>query len=173
MKLQRLGLAVVILASMGLFSRANGEDPDGILQRRVGTWKTETTYRKAEWTPEETTDKGEETIRWILDKRVLVSEGRSKSNDQKSTGLMVYDPQTKQYRSWFFDNTGNFPRSETIGTWDPQTETMHLRSDLGNGNKLNLKLVYTNKDRFDWTMVIRNQDDQLMMDVVGYTTRKE
>ena len=37
-----------------------GRRAEKILQRRVGTWVTETTLKKAEWTPEESTTKGEE-----------------------------------------------------------------------------------------------------------------
>lgn len=172
MKLQHTAFVVVLFAATGLFNDVNAEDPEEILQRRVGTWVTETTYKKAEWTPEVTTTKGEETIRWMLDKRVLLTEGWSQPNNHKSTGLMVYDQQTKQYRSWWFDNKGVFPRSNTTGKWDAESETLLFRSDLGNGNRQTLSLVFTNKDRFNWTMIIRNQDGRLMMDVVGHTTRK-
>ena len=100
-------------------------------------------------------------------------EGWSKPGDKKVTGLLLYDKQEKVYRSWHFDNTGVFPRSKTTGNYDDKTKTLHARSDLGNGNKLHVKLVFTNKDRIDWTMVIRNNDGRLMMDVVGHLTRKK
>jgi hypothetical protein len=156
-----------------LSDNVNGEDPEEILQRRVGTWITERTEKKAEWTPEEQTFKGEETTRWILDKTMQMHEGWSKPGDKKITGLLLYDKQEKVYRSWHFDNTGVFPRSETTGNYDDKTKTLHARSDLGNGNKLHAKLVFTNKERIDWTMVIRNNDGRLMMDVVGHLTRKK
>jgi hypothetical protein len=165
--------AILVFALLGTHRQANAEDPEDVLQRRVGTWITETTSRKAEWTPEAVTSKGEETIRWMLDKRVLMFEGRSNPNARKSIGLMAYDPQTKLYRSWFFDNNGVIPRSDTTGKWDADNNTLHLRSDLGDGNLQQLKLVYTSKDRLDWTMDIRNKDGRLMMDVFGHTTRKK
>ena len=171
MGLRFSGMVVGLVALMGLFNNVNAEDPAEILQRRVGTWITETTSRKAEWTPEKTKTTGEETIRWTLDKSVLVSEGWSRPGDHKSTGLMVYDQQTKQYCSWWFDNRGVIPRSDTTGQWDAQSESLNLHSDLGNRNTQTLKLVFTDKDRFDWTMIIRNQDGRTMMDMVGHTTR--
>ena len=91
----------------------------------------------------------------------------------KSTGLMVYDQQTKQYRNWWFDNKGVLPVAIIQGRWDAESETLLFRSDLGNGNIQTMNLVFTNKDRFDWTVIIRNQDGRLMMDMVGHTVRKK
>jgi Protein of unknown function (DUF1579) len=173
MRIRFSGLVVAIVALTGWINNVNAEDPAEILQRRVGTWITETTFRKAEWTREDMTTKGEETIDWSLDKNVLVTEGWSKPGDSKSTGLMVYDRQTKQYRSWWFDNKGVIPRGDTTGQWDAQSESLVFRSDLGDGNIQAMKLTFTNKDRIDWMMTIRNQDGRSMMDVVGHTTRKK
>jgi hypothetical protein len=170
--LSNRGIVVALVALTGLSNNAIAEDPVEILQRRVGTWITETTYRKAEWTPDSVTTKGEETVRWILDNSVLSTEGWSNPGDNKSTGLIIYDQQTMQYRSWWFNNKGVLPRSDTTGKWDAESETILFRSDLRNGNRQTLNLVLTSKDRFDWTMIIRNQDGRLMMDVVGHTTRK-
>ena len=173
MRLQHFVLMVALVASTASVNNINAADPAEILQRRIGTWITETTSRKAVWTPKQMTTKGEETIRWTLDKHVQVTEGWSKPDDNKSTGMMVYDKQAKQFRSWWFNNKGVFPLGETIGKWDAKNETLHFSTDLGNGNKQDLKLVFTNNDRFDWTMIIRNQDGRLMMDVFGHTTRKK
>lgn len=173
MNIKPVTSVVIFLLLLATNHYVIAEDPEEILQRRVGTWITQATSKKAEWTPEEVTTKGEETISWKLDKHVLEFEGWANPNNHKSLGLMVYDRQSKLYRSWFFNNHGVIPRSETAGTWDEENQTLHLRSDLGNGNRQDLKLVYTNKDRFDWTMVIRNKDGRLMMDVVGHSTRKK
>jgi len=173
MKIKLSAWAIFVFALLGTDHHLNAEDPEEILQRRVGTWITETTSKKAEWTQKEVTTKGEETIRWKLDKSILEFEGWANPNNHKSLGLMVYDQQSQLYRSWFFNNQGVIPRSETSGSWDAESQTLHLRSDLGNGNMQQLNLVYTNKDRFDWTMIIRNKDGRLMMDVVGHTIRKK
>ena len=173
MTLPRLAFGIAVFAAIGLCNNVNAEEPHDVLQRRVGTWITETTIKKAEWTPEEQTFKGEETTRWILDKSVQMHEGWKKPGDLKITGLLLYDKQEKVYRSWHFDNKGVFPRSETTGDYDDKTKTLHARSDLGNGNRLHAKLVFTNKDRIDWTMVIRNDDGRLMMDMVAHLTRKK
>jgi hypothetical protein len=98
--LSNRGIVVALVALTGLSNNAIAEDPVEILQRRVGTWITETTYRKAEWTPDSVTTKGEETVRWILDNSVLSTEGWSNPGDNKSTGLIIYDQQTMQYRYW-------------------------------------------------------------------------
>ena len=70
------------LAEIRAVNAEDAENAEKILQRRVGTWVTETTLKKAWWTPEESTIKGEETVRWILDKRVLLTEGWAQPNDE-------------------------------------------------------------------------------------------
>ena len=142
MTLPRLAFGITVCAAIGLCNNVNAEEPNEVLQRRVGTWINEVTQKKAEWTPEEKTYKGEETTRWILDKTVQVHEGWQKPGDLKTTGLILYDKQAKLFRAWQFNNKGVFPRSETTGQWDAKTETLSSRSDLGNGNKLRLKIVY-------------------------------
>ena len=142
MTLPRLAFGIAVCAAIGLCNNVNAEEPNEVLQRRVGTWINEVTQKKAEWTPEEKTYKGEETTRWILDKTVQVHEGWQKPGDLKTTGLILYDKQAKLFRAWQFNNKGVFPRSETTGQWDAKTETLSSRSDLGNGNKLRLKIVY-------------------------------
>ena len=173
MTLSRFAFSIAVFAAIGLYNDATAEEPHDVLQRRVGTWVSELTHKKAEWTPKETTYKGEETTRWILDKNVQMHEGWSKPGDRKETGLMLYDKQDRVFRSWHFDNKGIFNRTETTAEWDAKTETLNFRSDLGNGNKLRAKIVFTDEDRLEWTMVIRNDDGRLMMDVVGHLTRKK
>lgn len=86
--------------------------------------------------------------------------------------MMLFDEERQQIRGWWFNNKGVFPRSETIGQWVAKTETLHLRSEFDGNNQI-VKLVFTNKDRIDWTMVIKNNDGDLMMDAVGHTARKK
>jgi hypothetical protein len=173
MTLPHLAFGIAVFAATGLCNNVNAEEPNDVLQRRVGTWVNEVTHKKAEWTPEETVYKGEETTRWILDKTVQIHEGWQKPGDLKTTGLLLYDKQAKLFRGWQFNNKGVFPRSETTGNYDDKTKTLHARSDLGNGNNLHGKIVFTNKDRIDWTVVIRGDRGQLMLHYVGRLTRKK
>lgn len=43
------------------------DDPLEPLNRRVGTWFNKIVHKKAEWTPEERTTTGDETIKWVMD----------------------------------------------------------------------------------------------------------
>ena len=47
------------------------DDPLEPLNRRVGTWVNKIHEKRAEWTPEERTFTGEETIKWVLDKKFI------------------------------------------------------------------------------------------------------
>ena len=47
------------------------DDPLEPLNRRVGAWVTKEYLKKAVWTPEAQTNTGVETIKWVLDKKLI------------------------------------------------------------------------------------------------------
>lgn len=107
-------------------------DPLDPLNRRVGVWETKTTFKKAEWTPEERTTTGEETIKWILDNNFIQGDVVD-TDGTNSHWLMNHDADGKVYRNWYFDNKNAFPRGDSTGRWDAKAERMDWEVDMGNG----------------------------------------
>ncbi|MFP6668100.1 MAG: hypothetical protein VB876_12350, partial [Pirellulales bacterium] len=60
------------------------------MNRRVGTWVIKTYQKKAEWTSEERTTTGEETINWVLDKKFIQGDVIY-ADGGKEHWLMNYD----------------------------------------------------------------------------------
>jgi len=62
----------VALSALAILTSAQADDdPLEPLNRRIGTWANTTYQKQAAWTPEERTTTGEETIKWILDKKFI------------------------------------------------------------------------------------------------------
>ena len=170
---QTLLCCVALTATAGAVVRAD-DDPLEPLNRRVGAWDTEVYQKKAAWTPEPQTSAGEETVRWVLDKKFIQGEVLNKDSDAKGRFLVMYDADAKVYRSWFFGNQpGQFPRGETVGRWDPKKERMNWKMDFGDGLRGEMYFQYTGQDKMEWAMTIHDAAGALMMDIGGVQTRKK
>ena len=121
-------ILVTLVALATLTSVQADEDPLEPLNRRIGTWANTTYQKKAAWTPKERTTTGEETIKWILDKKFIQIDVTN-ADDTKGRSLITYDSEAKVYRSWFFGNQNEFPRGDSIGRWDPKTDRRVLSRD--------------------------------------------
>ena len=121
----------VALSALAILTSAQADDdPLEPLNRRIGTWANTTYQKQAAWTPEERTTTGEETIKWILDKKFIQIDVTN-ADDTKGRSLITYDSEAKVYRSWFFGNQNEFPRGDSIGRWDPKTDRRDWTLDLG------------------------------------------
>jgi hypothetical protein len=152
--------------------RVADDNPLEPMNRRVGTWINKTYENKAEWTPEAQTATGKETIKWVLDKKFIQGDMITQDG-AKGHWLMNYDEQAKVYRTWFFGNELQFPRGDAVGRWNAKTERMDWEIDFGNGNRGEMTLKFHNKDKWEWTLTIRDATGKLMIDNGGTQTRKK
>jgi hypothetical protein len=148
------------------------DNPLEPMNRLVGTWINKTYQNKAEWTPEAQTATGKETIKWVLDKKFIQGD-MSSPDGAKGHWLMNYDEQAKVYRHWFFGNELQFPRGNAVGRWNAKAERMDWKIDFGNGNRGEMILKFHNKDKWEWTLTIRDATGKLMIDNGGTQTRKK
>ena len=163
-----LCLTLYVTSGDALFAN---DDPLEPLNRRVGTWSNKIYVKKAEWTPEERTFTGEETIKWVLDQKFIQGDA-IRADGAKGHFLVHYDAEAKVYRSWYFGNRNQFPRGDTVGRWDPKAERMDWNLDFGNGVHGKMIFEYLDKDTFKWSLVAHDANGKLMLDTGGTQTRK-
>ena len=163
----------LLLVGCGVLTSAQADnDPLEPLNRRIGTWANTTYQKQAAWTPEERTTTGEETIKWILDKKFIQIDVIN-VDGTKGRSLITYDAEAKVYRSWFFGNQNEFPRGESIGRWDPKADRMDWTLDFGGDLRGRMFLQFAGKDKMDWALTIRDGSGKLMMKTGGSQTRKQ
>jgi hypothetical protein len=120
-----------ITLSMTVESSAQQSAEAEILNRYIGSWRTEVFLKPSQWFPEgkrwvETND-----IRWMLDGHL---QQMVTSRDGKETDLRIqrYNPKTKRYETWIIHSSGD--ASYWVGSWNAQSETMNWKYvDFGNG----------------------------------------
>ena len=95
-----------------------------VLDRFVGTWRTEYKHRKTEWTPVAKTGASDLTSHRILGWPSSLQE--QGTHDDKKTQLLLYtyDKEEKCYRSWYFSSSGQ--TSEGTGDWDVKTTNTNM-----------------------------------------------
>ena len=163
----------VSLAVLATVTSVRADDnPLEPLNRRIGTWTYTLYQKKAAWTPKGRTTTGEETIKWVLDKKFIQIDGTN-ADGTKGCGLITYDAEAKVYRSWFFGNQNEFPRGDSVGRWDPKTERMAWNLDFGGDLRGEMFFQFTGKDKMEWALTIRDGGGKVMMETGGTQTRKK
>jgi hypothetical protein len=142
-----------------------------LLHRRVGTWDVETTIRPCVWIPrgEKTTEV--ETVEWMLGRQFVRSVKLAPSGKEKSMGLMTFDPRTDRYASWFFDSSGFFPRTQSLGQWDDEEQTLSFRDEV-DGIASTYRLRFVEHKRIEFSGRWKGKDGKVYLDIAGTAKRR-
>ncbi len=148
-----------------------------VLERWVGTWTSEVTSKPALWDREGSQWKGGSTERLALNGRFLHTTVKSKSKQGTSEfiGLRTYDQERKTFRTWSFWVTDKSSGTvEFSGQWDEDTKAMSDKSvDPDSGTTATSKTTFTDKDRFEFTHVVKDKGGQVLLDRHGTVRRKK
>jgi hypothetical protein len=115
-------IAAAILSLIVAQSTAHAQEatPDGLkaLNHFVGSWNTTATNK----TDGSKTTVGEST-NWILKDRFILGRESSQPDGVKSLWLMTFEPESKTYPFWYFNNKGGLG-AEWGSTWNGATKTL-------------------------------------------------
>lgn len=172
-------LAVVALVLSGSPAAVRADEPAKpvpelkVVELMVGTWDEVVTQKPAEWTPQGGTQKAVSKKAWALDGKFLRMEGSWNPGKVEFVSYLTYDPATKEYRHWYFDSGGSFPRGTAHGAWDEKTRTMTWTSTDEFGNKSVGKTKIIDKDTHEWTVTVTDPNGKLMLDLHSKNTRRK
>jgi hypothetical protein len=142
-----------------------------VLQRRIGTWDTQTTTKPGVWVPAGAKSTGTETVEWILGKKFIQSKTKGQPGDTESISMVTYDIQNSVYRWWLFDSTGGFPRSEMTAQWDEGSKTLSYKGTGPSDLSLFGSHRFVSSDRIETQFVIRDKDGKILLESEGTATR--
>lgn len=178
------GLWAVVLGVLVLSASGRAQDKDKepvpppkpaelkILNRFLGNWDTEVVSKPAEWSPKEFTSKGVSSFEWMLDGRFMKNSSKAVAPEKaESFQLMTYNPVAKKYFMWFFDSSGTV--SEAEGTWDAENATLTWTSQPDENLTAVNRIRFTDKDSIAWTMLIRDKNNKIYLDLRGKMARKK
>ena len=126
-----------------------------VLDRFLGTWRSEYRLPKAEWTPEEKTGSADLVYTQELGGHVI-RERAVHADQTTSTLLLIDDAEQRKYRSWWFNSPGL--TTESSGRWDESTKTLSWTTIEPSDFKGTTQQRFSDTGKLDWTVLV--QDEQ-------------
>jgi hypothetical protein len=140
-----------------------------VLDAFVGTWDAVTVSRPAEWTPKETRMTSVVTRQWILNERFVLDQSVH-ADGQESLALFGYDPQAREYRTWWFNSEGH--RNSSRGRWDSRTRTFSFETkpDQGRVSRSTIRLLAP--DKHEWNIKVTDATGKVFYDSTITVTKR-
>jgi len=165
-------MTAALLATSGVQGQETKAPPSEmkVLHKLVGAWQGEATFKVAEWTPEETHTKATSTNHLILAGHVLQSRGFDSQGKLSQIHLFTYDKEQQVYRHWFFDSNGS--TVEDVGKWDEDSSTLTLKNETRGITGVS-SFHFVDEDTVQWSVVSKDQQGKVYLDLHGKTTRQK
>lgn len=140
-----------------------------ILDPFLGVWDAVTIARPAEWTPAETRSTSVVTRQWVLNERFLLDSSQH-ADGQESLSLFGYDPQAREYRTWWFHSEGH--RNKSRGAWDASARTFNFQAKLEDGKVSHSTVRLVSADEHEWRIKVTDTAGKIYYDATISTKRR-
>ena len=140
-----------------------------VLERTVGTWDEVSIQKPAVWAPEGGRVTAKVTRQWILDGRLMMHTSIL-SDGRESINLLGFDPQSKAYRSWWFNSEGH--RNTATGTWNEKSQTISWVSKLDDGKTMHFSIRFPNRNQEVVDLKVTDADGKVYVDMDAIVTRR-
>ncbi|MBC8114370.1 MAG: DUF1579 family protein [Candidatus Saccharimonas sp.] len=142
-----------------------------VLDRFLGTWRTEYRMPKAEWTPEEKRGSAELVYTRELDGQFIRERGTDsdKTTTMITTMLLTFDADKQNYRGWWFDSLGN--TNESTGRWDEASRTLFWTRIEPNDFNNTSQHSFPDSGKFDWKVLVQDKQGVAMFRMEGTSLR--
>jgi hypothetical protein len=144
-----------------------------MLSHMIGTWDEVVTNKPAEWTPKAGRATSVTRKAWSLGGRFMRMDGAWSPAKTEFVSFLAYDPATKEFRSWYFDSAGAFPRGTLHGTWDDKNRTIHWSGSDEFGNKSVGTHKIIDKDTHEWMAVTTDKNGKVLIDLQATNKRRK
>jgi hypothetical protein len=140
------------------------------LEPLIGTWDAVTVIHPAVWTPQEQRVTSVVTREWVLNQRFVLDRS-THSDGQESLSIIGYDPQAKEYRSWWFNSEGH--RNTSRGSSGDGGRTMTLRAELEDGKIVRNLFTRTAPGQEQWRIVVTDQSNVVYFSSTIQATKRQ
>ena len=165
-------VAVISSSTIGHADEPSAKPPElQVLDRYVGTWDEIVEFKPAVWTPEKSTSSTTTTRKWILNGTMIENKG-AWTPQAEFLHLMTFDKSKNEYRQWYYDKDNLVPQ-ESHGKWDAATQTFTFTGTLGDGIRTSSQQRFVDKDHLTWTMIAKDSDGKVVLDMEGNCVRKK
>jgi len=141
-----------------------------VLDRFIGTWRTDYRSPKAEWTPVEKTGSAALTYSRVLGGQFVQEQG-THADDRTALLMYTYDAREECYRLWWFSSTGQ--SSLAKGVWDSDTNTLTwtYRASAEQEFTMTASHHFVSDDVFEWDLVGKDATGKILFQTKGNASR--
>ena len=166
----------LLILSGTAFAQQPSEKPKEleVLGHYEGDWTSEVTSKPAVWTPNEikfqTANHAEFVLdRWFLNHIEVNHVVGDADKVTKALMISTYDPQAKEYVTWFFQSSGMIGHS--TGTWSPRDKSLQFTpTELPPNATCKHTESFPNESRITGSLLFTGNDGKALFDMVW--TRK-
>jgi hypothetical protein len=163
----RLSIILLVVLASALAARA---EPDAVLARFLGRWKTQTSIVHQEKPADEIRTIGIATCQQSLGGRLFEFRSETVPARESELQIMTYDAGEACYRQWVFSSDGY--RHEAIGIWNPATATLRWEGRTAAGSFV-IHDCWTSENQLDWTLVRSDASGRVVQRIAGRLVRDE
>jgi hypothetical protein len=142
-----------------------------VLDRMIGEWDTVSVINPAEWTPQGDRSTAKIKREWILNGR-FVMDTSMHANGDESIAILGYDPGQQTYRSWWFNSQGEFPRSQSTGSWNESQQSLSYVSELDGGKTMRSSVRFADPNKELWQFKVTDAAGKVYFDMEITATRQ-
>ena len=168
-----IGTSVAVLIFGGMSAKAQTpKSPElKVLDRFVGSWRNESVGRQANGEEEKSTDTS--VAKWSLQGRYIEERGTDSDGKETFLSLCTYDSDAGVYKTWLF--SPNLPPAvfSTL-RWNESKKTLTSgKEDVGNGITGQLTVRFIGDDRSEFTVIVKDPSENVVMELKGKSVRKK
>jgi hypothetical protein len=146
------------------------EEAAAVLQRFVGTWKTQAQLRRPGPPERETRTTGRGECRATLEGRWFEFRTETVPAGDAELQIMTYDAAAGLYRQWVFASDGYHHQAD--GRWDAATSTLRWTGKAGDAS-LVIDDHWVSPDRLEWTLLRSDAQGRVLQTIRGTLERVE
>lgn len=142
-----------------------------VLNRYVGTWKSDAVFKTSQWFPEGKRWVESSDIQWILNghlQQIIASKGE----EETDLRIQRYNEKSKRYEMWNIHASGD--SSYWVGSWNEESKTMAWKYvDFGSGFTGKIVDQFTGEGKGITSVVMEDVHGKVLLDGQIQHTRTE
>ena len=161
-------LSVLVLLATSLIATAAFAQKSAeveVLNRYVGTWKSDVVFKPSQWFPEGKRLVESNDIQWILDGHLQQAE--SYSDEGPNLAIQRYNKKDKRYERWEIYASGfaSGKSSYWVGSWNEESTSMTWKLvDFGSGFTGKIVEQFTGEGKGITSIVMKDVHGNFLLD---------
>jgi hypothetical protein len=140
-----------------------------VLNRWLGSWKSEVVIKPSKWVPEEIQWVEDNEVQWVFDHHMHMLLIKNHNDDQENLALQRYNPQRNKYEMWTYapDISGYY-----LGGWDAKSKTMTWEYvDFGAGITGRIVDHFIGEGKWKQSVILKDKKGDVLLNIRVERTR--